>query len=445
MVSRPSGIRGMSDQGFEAMFVPPVAKTRTKSAAGPANKLVRPRLRVVHQPDREAAPGVSWDFSRIPVFPSDRANRTEERLFPLAAAPPLDIIQRERGDGRVSDPLENQADRIADQVMNMGLGRLPRFGRDDTSRIAAGETTRTGESSGRELDSQTREFFEARFRHDFSQVRIHNDERAGQSARQLGALAYTIGNDVMFGAGQYQPRSVAGGRLLAHELMHVVQQRRGGQYYGRVQPKLIASGDAAGFAAFANSVIAVQYEVVVSATGEVSLKGTNVAGPPTREAQQLVSALQTSINDVKLINMEFIHGASSVRPEDASVLGGNYALSRVDLDDLSALGTQESGVSQGRTGGSILVHEVTEQYRKQVLGEAFPAAHAQATGAEEAAIGATRGAERYRQVNATTLEVTIPYTYPDGHIVEVTWDIVNGNYGNVRRKVLPAPVRPAHP
>jgi hypothetical protein len=153
----------------------------------------------------------------------------------------------------------------------------------------------------------------------------------------------------------------------------------------------------------------------------------------------LVTALQTAINDPKLINMEFIHGRTSSRPEDAHVLGGNYALSRVDLDDLSVLGTQEGGVSGGRTGGSVLVHEVTEQYRKQVHGEAFPVAHAEATRAEEAALGATRGAERFRQVNPTTLEVTIPYTYPDGHIVEVTWDIVNGNYGNVRRRVLPAP------
>ncbi len=226
--------------------------------------------------------------------------------------------------------------------------------------------------------------------------------------------------------------------LLAHELTHVVQQERGA-HAGLAQPKLVATGDAAGFAAFANGVIAVQFEVVVAASGEVSLKSTNVAGPPTREAVALVEALRTSINDPHLITMEFIHGTTSMRADDASVLGGNYALSRVDLDDLGALGTQEAGVSQGRTGGSVLVHEVTEQFRKQVSGEAFPAAHAKATAAEEQAIGATRGAERFRQVDPTTLEVTIPYTYPDGHIVEVTWDIVNGNYGNVRRKVIPAP------
>jgi hypothetical protein len=69
-------------------------------------------------------------------------------------------------------------------------------------------------------------------------------------------------------------------------------------------------------------------------------------------------------------------------------------------------------------------------------------AHAAATAAEEVAVGATRGAERYRQVDANTLEVTIPYTYPDGKVVEVTWDIVKGNYQNVRRKVVTPSARP---
>jgi hypothetical protein len=210
-----------------------------------------------------------------------------------------------------------------------------------------------------------------------------------------------------------------------------------------LQAKLVASGDAAGFTAFANSVITVQKRVVVSASGEVSVQGTNVQGPPTPEAQELLRVLDSVINDSHLTTIEFIHGQTSTRASDVNVLGGNYQLSRTDLDDLSALGTQGSaGVGQGRTGGTVLAHEILEQYRKQVHGEAFPVAHAAATAAEEIAVGATRGAERFRQVNPTTLEVTIPYTYPDGRVVEVTWDIVNGNYQNVRRRVLPPPARP---
>jgi Domain of unknown function (DUF4157) len=75
------------------------------------------------------------------------------------------------------------------------------------------------------LGDAHRSFFEPRFGHDFSAVRIHHDARAAQSARELGARAYTVGHDIVFGAGEFQPGSAGGRRLLAHELTHVVQQR----------------------------------------------------------------------------------------------------------------------------------------------------------------------------------------------------------------------------
>jgi hypothetical protein len=67
---------------------------------------------------------------------------------------------------------------------------------------------------------------EPRFGHDFSQVRLHTDGRAAKSARAVDALAYTVGSNVVFGEGQHQPGTLAGQRLLAHELSHVVQQGR---------------------------------------------------------------------------------------------------------------------------------------------------------------------------------------------------------------------------
>jgi hypothetical protein len=75
------------------------------------------------------------------------------------------------------------------------------------------------------LDAVTRASMEQRFGYDFGEVRIHTDARAVESARQLRARAYTVGNDIVFAAGQYHPESAAGGRLLAHELAHVVQQK----------------------------------------------------------------------------------------------------------------------------------------------------------------------------------------------------------------------------
>jgi hypothetical protein len=80
-------------------------------------------------------------------------------------------------------------------------------------------------SHGRPLNEPAREAMEQRFGHDFSDVRVHADSRAGESARAVNALAFTVGSNVVFAPGQYQPESAEGQRLLAHELTHVVQQR----------------------------------------------------------------------------------------------------------------------------------------------------------------------------------------------------------------------------
>ena len=79
-------------------------------------------------------------------------------------------------------------------------------------------------SPGQSLDAGIQAFMEPRFGHDFSGVRVHTDAQAAESARAVNALAYTVGRDVVFGAGQYAPTTSAGKRLLAHELTHVVQQ-----------------------------------------------------------------------------------------------------------------------------------------------------------------------------------------------------------------------------
>src|SRR6185503_7812734 len=77
------------------------------------------------------------------------------------------------------------------------------------------------------------DFMESRFGRDFSQVRVHTGAMAAASSQSIQALAYTSGNNVVFGAGQYAPGTESGKRLLAHELTHVVQQD-GGQESGRI-------------------------------------------------------------------------------------------------------------------------------------------------------------------------------------------------------------------
>jgi hypothetical protein len=77
---------------------------------------------------------------------------------------------------------------------------------------------------GEPLPSAVRQFMELGFRHDFSHVRVHTDAAAARTAESVRARAYTVGRDVVFGAGQFMPDTAAGQRLIAHELAHVIQQ-----------------------------------------------------------------------------------------------------------------------------------------------------------------------------------------------------------------------------
>ena len=80
---------------------------------------------------------------------------------------------------------------------------------------------------GRPLDGEVRSFMEARFGQHLRGVRVHTGTPAAAAARAVGARAFTVGDDIVFGAGEYAPGTEAGKRLLAHELAHALQQRRG--------------------------------------------------------------------------------------------------------------------------------------------------------------------------------------------------------------------------
>jgi hypothetical protein len=82
------------------------------------------------------------------------------------------------------------------------------------------------QSPGQPLDTETRAFMEPRFGYDFSRVRIHTDAKASESARAVNALAYTVGHDIAFKNREYITTNMMGRRLLAHELTHVIQQKK---------------------------------------------------------------------------------------------------------------------------------------------------------------------------------------------------------------------------
>jgi hypothetical protein len=115
------------------------------------------------------------------------------------------------------------------------------------------------QSKGQPLESKTRARFEERFGHDFGAVRVHTGPRAAESSRMLSARAFAIGEHVVFANGNYEPGTVAGQRLLAHELAHVVQQSRGGATpdSSSAVARLEASADAAAAAALGDHSVTV--------------------------------------------------------------------------------------------------------------------------------------------------------------------------------------------
>ncbi|CAN7554092.1 eCIS core domain-containing protein [Mesorhizobium sp. LjNodule214] len=140
--------------------------------------------------------------------------------------------------GPVDDPLEREADRVADAVVNDGaadaFGLAPAGAtqrkcvhcesEELIQRKPAEAAAKAIADGGAPLSSQTRAYFEPRFGRDLSAVRIHTDDRAASAAIGIAARAYTLGSDIAFGSGEYAPGSSGGQRLIAHELAHVVQQ-----------------------------------------------------------------------------------------------------------------------------------------------------------------------------------------------------------------------------
>lgn len=160
------------------------------------------------------------------------------------------------GDLKISqpnDPAEIEADRMTDEVMRMpvhesetlAISAVPsnlkrKCATCNGDKVAIHRKTlpsnegipsqapehvhHATSSGGRLLDRETRNFFEPRLGYDLSGVRVHIDGTAAESARAVGAKAYTLGNNIVFGNGEYRPESKTGRHLLAHELVHVAQQ-----------------------------------------------------------------------------------------------------------------------------------------------------------------------------------------------------------------------------
>lgn len=123
---------------------------------------------------------------------------------------------------------EREADAVADRVTRDGPEQRQECEhRDGTSPQRQADAADRVGAAGEPLDREVRAELEPRFGHDFSRVRVHADAAAATRAEALGAEAFTVGEDMYFGNGQYAPASAGGKHLLAHELTHVLQQRAG--------------------------------------------------------------------------------------------------------------------------------------------------------------------------------------------------------------------------
>ena len=171
--------------------------------------------------------------------------------------------------GPPDDRFEQEADRVASQVMQMGETRRVAEGEIDegdtqeskapvrrnisktTAKPAYGasEIHDVTGTRGQSLDPATREFMESRFGHDFSTVRVHTGTKAERSARAAKARAFTVGRNIVFRSGQYNPETTGGRELLAHELTHTIQQGSRSSRLQRVvqvEPNSVAADDILG-------------------------------------------------------------------------------------------------------------------------------------------------------------------------------------------------------
>jgi hypothetical protein len=218
----------------------------------------------------EPAPPVALSMGRsfvdLPVFPPGSREASE----------PPPWLQRKPSISEPADPLEREADAVADRVMRSvtlddrdarersgdaaaaprerstaGQALLRKCAQCDdeekkksvmtkrapgTGAVAGGAADvalhTAGAGGGAPLPREARALFEPRFGRDFGGVRVHTGDQAGESARAVRARAYTVGGNIVFARGEYAPGTAEGRRLLAHELTHVVQQGAAGPSAG---------------------------------------------------------------------------------------------------------------------------------------------------------------------------------------------------------------------
>ena len=267
-------------------------------------------------------------------------------------------LQRKLAINTPGDVYEREADRMAERVMHMpgepenSNGSYPSIApivqrRADSPgmveiAIAPQLVHEVLMSPGQPLDSATRAFFEPRFGYDFSNVRVHADSKAAESAQALEAMAYTVGNDVVLATEGGYATAMTGKKLLAHELTHVVQQ--GG---APMHPQVIDVSHPAGVSSTSRSNVGVSPNSLTYTAG------------PVLQRQSFFENFQSGLSGAFESGTEFIKSSA----DDAA----RAALSVLGTPDPSTImGLIERALHMPGVGEAILSHSALAPHRKQI-------------------------------------------------------------------------------
>jgi hypothetical protein len=241
------------------------------------------------------------------------------------------VIQAKLTVNEPGDHYEQEADAMADRVMRMAapatnddaffkpanntLQRKCQACEDEEKHVHRKESDGNGVQGGHDLDNyvsslgssgqsmpeSSKSFFEPRFGHDFSGVKIHTGEVAAKSAQSINALAYTTGNNIVFNSGQFAPETDSGKKLMAHELTHVVQQGGAGQANNIQRDTMPAAPAAANCPVNCITPITLFSDTKNCGSGDDFLNADRPFGPADPKKLLLITAVYARLSDADLL------------------------------------------------------------------------------------------------------------------------------------------------
>jgi hypothetical protein len=259
-------------------------------------------------------------------------------VCPCGGGCPRCNIQAKLKVSQPGDIYEQEADKIADQVMRMPSDQISRKcsgcemkddeemkihrKSDDIGGLEASDDIASDINSikggGSPLDIITRDFMESKFGFDFSKVRIHTDEKAAKSAESVNARAYAVGNDIVFGRGEYSPQTISGQHLIVHELVHVMQE-------GSVSQEKLMRYEAGEHAKFGAMEGEEEKKIIINGV-EMKYGEMIAMGDFFEKPEDVSKAKKTELESLLvLIQRERDKGIGSVKEEEwIQATGGRY-------------------------------------------------------------------------------------------------------------------------